>query len=737
MRIRSEPERREPMRRRRISPAAGRRWSAALGLVAGVWLLASAGAVAGRQVEAEHLSWQDGLSQATVFSILHDRQGAVWLGTEDGLNRFDGESFRVYRHDPNDPTSLPGNMVRSLDEGDDGRIWVATDGGGVGVWNPVTDRFTAYRRNPLAPAAGLASNYSRAILSDRLGYVWVATRDAGLERLDPASGTVTHFRHDASRPASLSSDLVYALLEARDGSLLVGTNAGVDRFDRRSQSFKRLALETSARTIRVRALYEDSRGVLWIGTAGAGLVTVDSATGAVGRFCKDEDDATTLGDDTVQTILEDSFGQIWVGTPSGLNLLDPLTGQFERYSKVDISATGGSGSVTSLHLDAAGSLWVGTELGGLIRWEGRKGTFKDTVGQTAQIVTSFTEDRKGTLYFGTFGRGLAKLKGNDTVKRYKASEENPDAISDDRVMALYRDSKNRIWVGTMRGGLNEFNPTREIFTTYRHDPEDPTSLSADGVMSIHEDVFGTLWVGTFGGGLNAFDDRSRRFVAFRHDPDDPATLSSDRITAILGAWSGRLWVGTDGGGLNLFDPATGTARRFQHDPLNPTSLPANTVCSLFVDRSGTLWVGTRGGGLAKMISGPTAIADPVFLSYTEADGLPNSVVYAIQPDSGGRLWLSTNKGLSLFDPAALSFTNFDARDGLQANEFNFGASYRSSTGKLYFGGINGFNAFLPEATPELRGEVAGDDRDGKRQPKHKRAGRTDAIRMAQARAASF
>ncbi len=705
---------------RQIKPGVSSLRCSALALVAGAWLLASAAALAEKQVEAEHLSWQDGLSQTTVFSILHDRQGSVWFATEDGLNRFDGRSFHIYRHDPSDPTSLPGNLVRSIDEGADGRIWVATEGGGVGVWNPATDGFTRYRHRPLVPTLGLASNYNRAILSDRLGYVWVATRSAGLERLDPASGSVTHFRHDGRDPASLSSDLVYALLETRDGSLLIGTNAGVDRFDRRAQTFERLRLATAAKTARVRALYEDSRGVVWIGTAGTGLITLDTATGAVGHFMKEEGDDTTLNDDIVHTVLEDGFGQIWVGTPSGLNLLDRETGVFERYSKVDISATGGSGSVISLHLDAAGSLWVGTELGGLIRWDGRKGFFRETVGQAAAIVTSFTEDRKGTLYFGTVGKGLAKMRGNDSVKYYKAREDDPSSISDDRVMALYRDSKSRIWVGTMRGGLNQFDPAREIFTTYRHDPSDPTSLSADGVMTIHEDAFGTLWVGTFGGGLNAFDPRSRRFTAFRHDPDDPASLGSDRVTAILGTRSGLLWVGTDGGGLNLFDPATGRAQRFEHNPLNPTSLPSNTVCSLFVDRFGTLWVGTRGGGLAKMTSRPSPFADPIFLSYSEADGLPNSVVYAIQPDSDGRLWLSTNHGLSLFDPVARSFTNFDVNDGLQANEFNFGASYRSSSGKLYFGGIAGFNAFLPESSAE----VAVDDRKADRRPRGKRPART-------------
>ncbi len=650
--------------------------------------------------EAEHLSWEQGLSQTTVFSIYHDREGAVWFGTEDGLNRFDGQSFRVYRYDPKDPTSLPGNTVRSLTEGSDGRIWIATEGGGVAAWDPLTDAFTSYRRDPLKGVVGLASNYTRSVLFDETGYVWVATRDAGLDRLDPLTGVVTNFRHDSHDASSLASDRVYSLLQTDDGRLFVGTNEGLDLYDAASQSFAHVELGDTAKNTRVRALLEDSKETLWVGTKGSGLFGFDLVDNSVQQYRHGDSDTEadsdrSLSSNNIQTLLEDGFGQLWVGTADGLNLMDRLTGEFEHYGSVDISATGGSGSVTSLHADGTGALWVGTELGGLIRWEGPKGHFKDSHAEINDIVTSFTQDGKGALYFGTVGKGLARVSKHGRIAYLKNDPDDPYTLSDDRVMSLFTDSKGRVWVGTMQGGLNKLNPSKRIFQSYRNDPDDPNSLSADGVMTIHEDAQGNLWVGTFGGGLNAFDPKTKKFTAFRHDPNEPTSLGSDRVTTVLGTDSGLLWVGTDGGGLNLFDPATGTARRFEHDPLNPTSLPADTVCSLFVDRFGTLWVGTRGGGLAKMIGEPSELTDPVFVSYTEADGLPNSVVYAIQPDFDGSLWLSTNHGLSRFDPSALTFTNFDVNDGLQANEFNFGASYRTVSGELYFGGINGYNALAP------------------------------------------
>ncbi len=262
-------------------------------------------------------------------------------------------------------------------------------------------------------------------------------------------------------------------------------------------------------------------------------------------------------------------------------------------------------------------------------------------------------------------------------------------------MALHRDRQGRLWIGTKQGGLNRMDPASGAFTSFRHDADDPASLGADGVMSLFEDAAGTLWIGTFGGGLSRFDG-DRAFRTYRHAADDPSSLGSDRVTSITSADRGRLWIGTDGGGLALFDPRTERCRSFRHQPSDASSLPADTVLALHRDAAGVLWAGTRGGGLARLDGVPGDGEPAHFRSFSERDGLPNSVIYAIRPDDGGGLWLSTNRGLSRFEPGAARFTNFDVRHGLQADEFNFGAAYRSASGELFFGGINGYNAFHPE-----------------------------------------
>ena len=322
-------------------------------------------------------------------------------------------------------------------------------------------------------------------------------------------------------------------------------------------------------------------------------------------------------------------------------------------------------------------------------------------GEPSDIVTAFAEDGRGGMFVGTYGAGLTHVDRSRGETQRLQSDGTAASLSDDRVMALLTDRDGRLWIGTKKGGLNRFNAATGTFTVFRHDSEDPASLGADGVMSLYEDVAGSLWVGTFGGGLSRLDGET--FTTFRNDPSKVTSLSADHVTCVLDAGKGRLWVGTHGGGLNLLDPATGRAARLLHDAEDATSLPADTVLALHEDADGRLWVGTRGGGLAQMIGRPDVGDGEVgFRVYDETHGLPNSVVYSILPDTSGGLWLSTNHGLSRFDPALGAFDNFDTRHGLQANEFNFGAAYRSATGELYFGGINGYNAFFPERLLEPR-----------------------------------
>jgi diguanylate cyclase (GGDEF)-like protein len=263
-------------------------------------------------------------------------------------------------------------------------------------------------------------------------------------------------------------------------------------------------------------------------------------------------------------------------------------------------------------------------------------------------------------------------------------------------MSVLLDSEDMLWVGTMTGGLNRINTDTASNTVFLHDANDPTSLSANGIMALLEDSTGDIWAGTFGGGISRFDRGAGHFVHYAADPSNVEALTSSRVTSFAEDQLGNIWVGTDAGGLNLIDSESGKFHNFRYDEDEPRSLADDTVYALHVDVDGTVWVGTRGGGLSRVV-GDSSNPDLVeFTHVTQKDGLANDVVYGIQSDASGELWLSTNYGISRLDQTTGTISNLHRRDGLQSEEFNFGAHHRSADGTMFFGGPNGFNEFEPE-----------------------------------------
>ena len=656
-----------------------------------------------------HLSVDEGLSQTSVFSMFQDRDGFVWLGTEDGLNRFDGQTVTVYKHDPQDPGSLPHDLVWSIAEDPSGDLWIGTEGGGLARWNRDTDRFTRFQHDP-NDANSLSGDRVRIVLVDAEGAVWVGTKDAGLTRFEPQTGTFTRFGHSPEDPKSLSHEGVYALLQDRSGRVWVGTEGGLSRFDG-AGGFERFSHDPedgkSLSGDRIRALVEDDQGTVWVGTLDAGLNELPTGSEGFVRHRHEAKRAGSLADDCVHAVHRDRGGRLWVGTRSGLDLLQP-DGTFAHYRHDPLNpASLGEDEVMSLLEDRGGVLWAGTRAGGVSRWNPATWAFGhvasspsgDEDGLSHDYVTSFTEDTLGRLWVGTMGGGLDVFdREGGAVGHYRHDPARSGSLSDDRVMALSRGRSGAIWVGTMEGGLNRFDPQTGRFRVYRADETRPGRLSTNGVMSLFEDREGTLWVGTYRGGLNRYDHSSDSFTVYRHDDADPASLSSDIVTCVQEGPGGTIWVGTEGGGLNRLDRRSGEFQSFRHDRSRAASLSDDTVYSLHVDPEGTLWVGTR-GGLGRLDSHAPATGEASFRTYTERDGLPSKVVYGIQPDGMGRLWLSTNMGLARFDPRTETFRDYSRTHGLQSNEFTFGAHFRTTRGELVFGGPQGFNAFFAETIP--------------------------------------
>jgi len=660
-------------------------------------------------IRFERISLEDGLSQSSVFAILQDQQGFMWFGTEDGLNKYDGYQFTVYKHDPDDPMTLSNNYVRTIYEDRSGELWLGTRSG-LDRFDRTTGTFTHYQHDPQDPQS-LSGMEVSSTCEDYTGMLWVGTVGGGLDQLDRATNTFIHYRHDPDDPTTLSDNTVWTIYEDRSGELWIGTNGGLDRFDRTTGTFTHYQHDPSAPQSlsenEVRAIFEDRQGVLWIGTEGGGLDQLDRSSQTFIHYQHNPDDPHTLSDNRVWTILQDRAGRLWVGTQNGLDLLvlseaeglDRRQNRFVHYlhDPGDLHSLS-CDSVRFICEDRSGVLWIGTFGGGLSKYNRTADNF--TLYQhrpsllnslSDNMVWSIYEDRSGLLWIGTFGGGLNKLdRDSDTFTAYQHDPADPTSLSNNDVRAILEDHTGTLWVGTNYGGLNRFDSQTETFTHYLHDPHDPGSLSDNDAFVTYEDRLGNLWIGTWNGGLNRLDRATGTFVHYQHDPDDPFSLSDNCVRAIYEDRAGVLWVGTRGG-INLWDGANGRFTHYQHDPDDPQSLSNGAVLSFCEDPTGAVWIATYGGGLNRFNR-----ATQTFTHYTEKDGLPDDGVYAILADAAGFLWVSTNKGLSKFDPRTEIFRNYDVSDGLQSNEFNAGAYFQSANGEMFFGGIEGFNAFYPK-----------------------------------------
>jgi diguanylate cyclase (GGDEF)-like protein len=653
----------------------------------------------------DHITLDDGLSQSNVLSILQDSRGLMWIGTENGLNSYNGYEFEYFRRDRGNPDALGSGFIFDIDEDRNGNLWIATNGGGLAMFDVRSGRFKTFRHDP-ENTNSISSNVVRRVLVDKKGIVWIGTRGAGLDRLNPGSGEINryHFGADEDVP-----DNIYALLQNTAGVMWVGGDHGLTRLDTNSGNVITFVHDPSdsgsLSANGVRAIETDADGNLWVGTNGGGLNRLLAGAQSFDHFVNDPDDKRTISSDRVSAVVEDSDGRLWVGTTSGLNLVDRASGTFVRYEKDSANNTSlGDNNITAIYEDRSGLLWIGTKTQGINKWDPRTWSYglenpQENIDgtETQPNVTSFVEDDAGTLWVGTFGDGLnAMNRTTGEVVNYRNDPGSDFRISDDSVMSLMRDRDGKIWVGTMNRGINRIDPKAGSSETLSHDPENPNSLSANGIMALYEDQAGLVWVGTFGGGISRFDPATKIFTRFRADANNINSLSSDRVTSFAEDPSGRMWIGTDSGGLNLFDPVTEKFYRFRHDPDDSATLAADTVYSINVDKSGTVWVGTHGGGLDRVVGDVSKSPSIHFENLSVDDGLPNDVIYGAQFDNAGLMWLSTNYGISKYDPDTGEINNLHRKDGLQSEEFNFGAHYRSSTGELFFGGHNGFNAFHPD-----------------------------------------
>jgi len=627
----------------------------------------------------EHLTIDIGLSQSSINCVIQDQLGFMWFGTEDGLNRFDGNVFQVFKKRQPDSLTVSDNWINAFCSDGRDNIWIASEDGFLSCYHPVNETFEHY--SYLKPT-GMASSTTRCMSADAQGRIWMGTETDGIIIFNPYDSSVRRIQ----KGNGIQDDRIRMLkFDAERGKMFIATAVELDECDVSSLEVKRIISVTSELSSATVTSYGT-----WIIATGTSVGELHN-----GRL---EERISHLPA-PVDCIVEDDRGTVWLGTAKGLVQWEPNHNQVTFHTPDQ----GREGSLTdqtviSLYVDRSNVVWIGTRTGGLNKVDPSRARFahyyydpRGSSSLSSNNVRAVFEDRDQIVWIGTSGGGLDRWD-RSTGKFSNYNRMHPAKLVDETVRTILEDRVGQLWVGT-HAGLDRLDRRRVLITTYHHVPADPSSLSSDQIRCLLEDTDGTLWVGTDGGGLNRLDPVTGRAEHFVTRSNDATSLSNDRVMALMKDRDGTtLWVGTNGGGLNKWDRATGSFIRFQHDPADDHSISHDRIRSIYQDHDGILWIGTNGGGLNRM-----DIRSGTFVRMSESSGFPSDVVYGILPDASGHLWLSTNRGLCRFDPTTLESRVYDVNDGLQSNEFNSLAYFRNDRGEMFFGGINGLSVFHPDS----------------------------------------
>lgn len=649
-----------------------------------------------------HLSLSEGLSQSSIYSFHQDKFGYMWFGTEDGLNRYDGYDIKIYRHVYSEENSLNDNTIHSIAESNDDYLWLGTHSGGLNRLNLKNSNVRHYLNDP-DNNSSLSSNYISKVLINQLEgndkyELWIGT-DNGLNRMNPETGIFTQYLHHENDSTSMPNNEVQELFIDHSGVLWIGTSYGLSSFNRESQSFNNYYYydedDSGLPGNLIYDIYEDNNGLLWICTDG-GLTTYNPISEEFNsnnlNFGMNGLDPSHL----VINVIQDHNDVFWLGTTDGLYSYNAESDIVHYMPSEPINPYGLKGNyLMSLYEDRTHLLWIGTRSDGISYIDLAKNPIdhfefldENLTILTSKSVYSIFTDNDGIIWYGSDGNGL--IVYNPYSKKYTQylyDEDDDTSISSDVIFYILQDGNGIIWIAT-DWGLNRYIPESNNFERIMSNPDHPSSLGENAIFHMTESDPGILWLATYGGGMNKFDTQNGVFTRYENNPAVENSIQSNYLNCIFVDSKGNIWSGSDSG-LEIFDQGTGL---FSHLDLiidNTVNFIDNPVYMIYQDNSDIMWFGTQ-SGIFKY-----NYVSKDLTNYRISDGLPNETINGILEDSSRNLWISTNSGISKFDMDSHKFTNFDVMDGLQSNEFNAGAVFKNSKGKMYFGGVNGVNSFYP------------------------------------------
>lgn len=651
----------------------------------------------------EKITTEQGLSSNEVYEVLQDKQGFIWFLATNGLNRYDGYSFRIYNYDPTDSNSFSSGYFYALEEDAKGLLWFNSESQGIYSFNPATEKFRHYRHHTQNKNS-LADDLTQGLVLDKSGNVWIATQ-SGLDKLNPGTNTITHFTHQHFDPTSISNNFITSIAIDEDDNLwMTSASPGIDYFNTHTGklishfNFGSSSSPAEDWQNHPYGAHVGKNGNVWVGSRSDGLVCYNTRTGKQTLIRHNPNDPYSLSGNGVFNVYEDHAGNLWIATDADDGTLDFFnTAEGKSYhQRLD--------DMTHIDIleDRSHKIWIST-VNGVYSCNPKHKLFesyghdpKNPHSISSNYISSFLCSRAGTFYVASNGVDYFDTTAG-TFIHHKLFDKSESGSDNNLVWHLYEDSKQMVWFSTILG-LASYDPVTKNQKWYFHDEQDSTSLSATSCTGIYEDSKGRYWVTTWGGGFASFNPVTGKFHTYKVS-DGRNSISTNSTAGIFEDSHGTLYIGNWNGGLINFNPETEEFKIARHNAAQPGSLSSDITHFFFEGKNGLLWFCTMGGGVN--VYNPS---DGKFRSFTTKDGLCSNFVTAMTSDNNGNLWVGTQNGISCFlppdDPFAattsIRFRNYNRSDGLPDNKMAMSAAYKQPDGKLYFGTeYSGMFCFYP------------------------------------------
>jgi signal transduction histidine kinase/ligand-binding sensor domain-containing protein/DNA-binding response OmpR family regulator len=642
----------------------------------------------------ERISIKDGLTNATISGIVQDSKGFLWIATRNGLNRYDGKKIKIYQYEENNENSLRENYLNKIYIDNRDILWI-TSQNGLTKFDIKEEKFTYYT-NEVENSTTIFKGTPNTVHRDKQGIIWVGNGQKGIQILDEKSGVFKSNFNRNTEKNNLEKNIITSMIELKNNELLLGSYNGVEKYNRDKNRFEDIKKESET-SYKVTEMYQDEKGRVWFITETGNLINYN--------YLKNKNDVYNISKLTgmekeipLRTIVSDNNGNLWIGTWGyGIIIFNPETLSI-KHIKADENINDGlkSNLIISMYKDITGIIWIGTDGQGIHKYDFKRhkfGLIQNIPGNKNSLaygkVTTIFEDRLGKVWIGLYDNGISIWDRKNN--KFSHLKRDNSWLSENRVFYISEDKNNKIWIGTNCGGLNIFDPSTKKTIYFNSDLKSSNSYKdRDNILfRIYKDREGDMWLGSYYNGVTQYNIETEIFKNYDYDSLVKKGISNPTINTIFQDSKGYIWLGTDIG-LNKLDKISREITVFLNNPKDKYSISHSTVTAIEEDNNGNLWFGTL-LGLNKYDK-----RNGKFFKYGKKNGFLDEAITSILKDNSGNFWIGTMKGLVKFNPLTENTEVFTEDDGLQDNQFYWGACYKNSKGEMYFGGLNGLNYFDPE-----------------------------------------